>query len=101
MRKHRIAVLAATAALASALLTGCADQDPDGCQGQFIYFIDGRYHYGSPKGKLVPDHKLPKDARNVPGYRAPAPAKPKAPDAPKAPAKPAPAKPAQPRTKAV
>lgn len=38
----------------------------------FFSTVDRHYHYDSPKGKVVPAHKVPASARKVSGYKPPA-----------------------------
>lgn len=68
--------LVATAALAFGAI-GCSavDDDRDRCSTSTVYVpmffstVDRHFHYGSPTGKTVPHYKLPKSARNTPGYK--------------------------------
>ena len=63
------------AALGVTLLTGCGTERDDDCRtsAPVVMFLgtDHHYHYGSPKGKLVPATQVPKSARSVSGYKPP------------------------------
>lgn len=75
----RSAIAAGLAAVtATVLLTGCGNlKSDDDCrtpQPVVMFFgTDGHYHYGSPKGRIVPAVSVPSSARKVPGYKAPSP----------------------------
>lgn len=77
MQKRHTAAFAtvSAAALGVALLTGCGTEDRDDCRNAapVVMFMgtDHHYHYGSPKGKIVPATQVPKSARTAPGYKAP------------------------------
>ena len=77
MRKRHTAAFAtvSAAALGVVLLTGCGTEDRDDCRNAapVVMFMgtDHHYHYGSPKGKIVPASQVPKSARSANGYKAP------------------------------
>lgn len=75
----------AVAAIVATILTvgvvaGCAAQaEDDDCRSHdsavpviMFFGTDGHYHYGSPKGKVVPASAVPAEARKVSGYKPPA-----------------------------
>ena len=77
MQKRHTAAFAtvSAAALGVVLLTGCGTEDRDDCRNAapVVMFMgaDHHYHYGSPKGKIVPASQVPKSARSANGYKAP------------------------------
>jgi hypothetical protein len=69
----------ATVALTGALIAGTAacsvDDDQDrhctsATQYVPMYFFGGTYYYDAGHHKRVPDYKLPKTAKTVPGFKA-------------------------------
>ncbi len=77
--KHSFKLLVVAAVAGTTLLTACDTDDSD-CDSSTVLIYstyDHHYHYGSPKGKLVPAAKVPSSARKVPGYKPYTPPKPK------------------------
>ena len=87
--KRTLAAVALTGALVVSTAACSVDDDHDDrahCSTVYVpmFFstVDRHYHYDSPKGKVVPAHKVPASARKFAGYKPPA--------APKAPVNKAP-----------